>query len=76
MPARRNQVRQDYKRHTALNNVLDVDEWNFEKAYVFCKDNVEVEGKVRYLPWYMAMFLKQEQMPSFVVDGDFSGLLV
>ncbi len=66
----------DFKRHTTLNNVLAVDEWSFEKAYVFCKNNVEAEGKVRYLPWYMAMFLKQEQMPSFVVDGDFSQVRV
>lgn len=36
----------------------------------------QVEGKVRYLPWYMAMFLKQEQIPSFVVDGDFSGVRI
>ena len=66
----------DYKRHAALNKVLTVDEWSFEKAYVFCRDNVEVAGKVRYLPWYMAMFLEQEQIPSLVVDGDFSGVRV
>lgn len=63
-----------YKRHAALNNVLAVSEWGLAKACVFCRDNIAVEGRIRYLPWYMAMFLQQEQISSFVVDSDFSAL--
>ena len=50
----------DYKKHNALNNVRNVQNWNIEKSYVFCKDNICVENGIKYLPWYMIMFLKQE----------------
>ena len=64
----------DYRRHTALDNILSVSEWKFEEAIVFCMDNVSTDGKVTYLPWYMAMFLKTPQPESYIVDADFSGL--
>lgn len=64
----------DYRRHTALDNILSVGEWKFEEAIVFCMDNVSTDGKVTYLPWYMAMFLKTPQPESYIVDADFSGL--
>lgn len=64
----------DYQRHTALDNILSVGEWKFEEAIVFCMDNVSTDGKVTYLPWYMAMFLKTPQPESYIVDADFSGL--
>jgi len=53
----------DYKRHKALDNILIVGEWNFGNAYVLCKGNIESEGGVTYLPWYMAMFLRQIKLP-------------
>lgn len=49
----------DYKRHKALDNVLAVPEWDLKQAIVFCPGNVEKQGKITYLPWYMVMFLKQ-----------------
>ena len=52
----------DYKKHTALNNVLDVSEWDIKKSYVLCNDNVQVENGVKYMPWYMIMFLKREKI--------------
>ena len=64
----------DCRRHTALDNILSVSEWKFEEAIVFCMDNVSTDGKVTYLPWYMAMFLKTPQPESYIVDADFSGL--
>ena len=48
----------DYKKHTTLNNILGVREWKIENSYVFCYDNVQVEDKIKYMPWYMIMFLK------------------
>lgn len=64
-----------YKTHAALNALLDVPEWNLEEAYVFCEGNVEQDGKVLYLPWYMAMFLEQEEIKDdLVVDVDLTGL--
>lgn len=38
-------------------------------------ENIEKEGKVVYLPWYMAMFLKQERIErGTIVDVDLSAL--
>ena len=47
----------DYKIHSALNNILTNDNYNIERAIVFCNDNVSVDDKVLYLPIYMLMFL-------------------
>ena len=53
----------DWQRHRALSNVLDVKEWGIEHAYVLSKGNVAREGRVTYLPLYMTMFLEQERLP-------------
>lgn len=61
----------DYKKHNALDNIRKVEKWNIDKAYVFCKDNVCIENGIKYLPWYMIMFLKQEKIENgtiFEVD--------
>ena len=59
-----------YKSHAALDNILQVSEWDIREAWVFCMGNVERVGKVLYLPWYMAMFVEHEPAaaPGFSVD--------
>lgn len=52
----------DYKKHAALNNVLAVEEWKLNKAFVFCSGNVEKEENIVYLPWYMIMFIKKVEI--------------
>lgn len=52
----------DYKKHAALNNVLAVEEWKLNKAFVFCSGNVEKEESIVYLPWYMVMFIKKDEI--------------
>lgn len=65
----------DYKRHAALDNILNVHEWKFNRAYVFCKDNIQTNGTVTYLPWYMIMFLRPAQIPqNFKYEIDLSEL--
>lgn len=49
-----------YKRHAALNNVMDVENYHLEQGYVLGPCNVEVEGKVVYLPVYMAGLMENE----------------
>lgn len=55
----------DYKLHTALNNLLETEEYGIGFAYVLSEHNVSVEkrkGKpVFYLPLYMSMCLAQER---------------
>lgn len=48
----------DYKRHNALVNVMDNNEYGIETAIVFSSGNVERNGKIRYLPIYMLMYLQ------------------
>ena len=55
--ANRSEVREGYKRHSALTHVLETANWGIAEAYVLCEGNVEVDGPVTYLPAYMVMFL-------------------
>lgn len=52
----------DYKKHTALNNVLAVEEWKLKNACVFCMGNISQEGSITYLPWYMILFMKRNEI--------------
>lgn len=66
----------DYRKHKALDNVLAVEEWNIPKAYVLCNGNIEKQGKITYLPWYMVMFLKKKVIPEgSIFKPDISALL-
>lgn len=38
----------DYKKYAALDKILKVKEWNTQRAYVFCKGNIEEENGVTY----------------------------
>ena len=63
----------DCKKHKALDKVRSV--WNIEKAYVFCRDNLCTENGIKYLPWYMIMFFKHEQIEKGTIyEVDISGL--
>lgn len=64
----------DWHRHRALDNVLAVDEWPFEEAFVLCKGNVEKDGRVTYLPLYMTMFLENEPPKEMKFKVDLSAL--
>ena len=65
----------DFKKHPAVNKVMDIPSWNIGKVLVFCKGNIEKDGDVVYLPWYMIMFYKSEQMlDSQKFEVDLKGL--
>ncbi len=51
----------DYKRHSALSNLLSNDAFDYDFGYIFCNENTEKKGKAIYLPIYMAMFLTNEK---------------
>ena len=51
----------DYDRHNALSNVMSNPEYDIDRAYVFCNENIRTTGKICYIPIYMLMFLKNEQ---------------
>ena len=62
----------DYYRHSALNNVLSVEEYGIEEAFVFSEGNVEVDGRIIYYPIYMMMCLKEEVKLPQIEPFDFS----
>ena len=50
----------DYSVHSALNNCVNNEEYEIEKAIVFSNYNVSKNGKTFYLPIYMITFLKDD----------------
>ena len=65
----------DFKKHLAMDHAMQVEQWEFEQSIVFSKSNVEREGDVLYLPWYMILFFTQEKEPEkMIYEIDLSGL--
>jgi hypothetical protein len=52
----------DYKKHSALNNVLGNKRYGIEQAFVFCNENVSVQEQIVYCPIYMIAFLKKHKI--------------
>lgn len=64
----------DYKKHSALNNVLKVDKYEIESAYVFSSKNVEVIENKIYMPIYMIKFLENTKIENFIYHFDLKGV--
>ena len=64
----------DYKRHSALNNVLSSDNYNIEQAFVLSEGNIEIDGKRIYMPIYMIMFMDNIELENSIYKIDLSGL--
>ena len=66
----------DYTKHAALSQVLENEDYQISKAYVFHNGNVSRKGKVLYAPVYMLMFVKKEQeLKNPIYKPDFSVLM-
>ena len=64
----------DYKKHNALDRIRSVEGWHFGSSTVFCKGNLQ-SGDIRYLPWYMIMFYRQnDAVREMKYEIDLSGL--
>lgn len=47
----------DYKRHVAISRLVSTEEYGIKAAYVLSNSNeVEVNGKIRYVPVYFSLF--------------------
>lgn len=64
----------DYKRHSALNNVLKNKNYKIEEAYILSEGNIEIEGKRVYMPIYMIMFLENTELTNTIYKIDLDGL--
>jgi len=49
----------NFKRHAALDNLMNVPNYALDEAYVFCISNVEQDGCYTYFPIYMIEFLQK-----------------
>lgn len=60
----------DYNRHSALNNVLNTENYSVDEAFVLSNFNVSVVNKITYYPIYMLMFIKNDdiEMPKIELD--------
>ena len=65
----------DYRKHTALDNVMKVENWKENKAVVFSRSNIERENGILYLPWYAAPFFFRKTDPVHMIyEVDVSSL--
>ncbi len=64
----------NYQKHSALNNVLDSKEYNISKAYILSNENISIDDKKVYLPIYMIMFIKKDELKDMVYKVDLSNL--
>ena len=60
----------DYEKHSALDNVMAVEEYGIREAYVFTNDNVKVDGRLTYYPIYMVMFLQDDPIGFIDISVD------
>ncbi len=58
----------DYKRHSALNNVMQISNYSINEAFIFTNYNVETAGRYIYYPIYMLMFLKADDITLPLID--------
>ncbi|MEE0955064.1 MAG: DUF4143 domain-containing protein [Eubacterium sp.] len=59
-----------YKTHAALNNLMDDSNYHIEETLVLSDSNLSTDGKIVYLPIYMASFIKNEELVNPVVKID------
>lgn len=64
----------DYKKHHALDKTAAVENWNFDRKIVFCCGNIEQNGEILYLPWYMILCYQQPERINMHFKVDISGL--
>ncbi len=64
----------DYQKHSALNNVVDNKEYNIKRAYILSNKNTWVDDKRVYLPIYMIMFFKKDELKDMIYKIDLSNI--
>ncbi len=52
----------DYKKHSALAQIMQNENYQLNEAVVFSNSNVERNGKITYLPIYTLMFLEETEI--------------
>lgn len=50
----------NYIRYSAIKNLLSIENYSFNKAYVLYNENIKVSDKIIYLPIYLAEFISHK----------------
>ena len=64
----------DFKKHSALCNLLSNEEYDVPEAIVLCNGNVEFSDKILYLPIYMVMLIEKSVPNGGFISLDLSTL--
>lgn len=59
-----------YKSHAALNNLMNDSNYHIEKTIVLSDANLSTDGRIVYLPIYMASLIKDEKLIDPIVKID------
>lgn len=65
----------DYKKHSALNNVMNDLNYDIPEAYILNQNNIEIKDKLIYLPIYMLMFIENDEIKNPIYKLDLKGLI-
>ena len=65
----------DYKKHSALNNVMNDLNYDIPEAYILNQNNIEIKYKLIYLPIYMLMFIENDEIKNPIYKLDLKGLM-
>ena len=65
----------NYRRHSALSNVMKISNYSIDEAFVLSNFNVKVVDNIVYYPIYMLMFIEEDEieLPKVELD-DLSGI--
>ena len=63
-----------YRSHRALNHIMQREEPYISKAIVLSNSNVEVDGRMAYLPIYMAGLIRNSKLKNSHIQIDMTGL--
>lgn len=64
----------NYKRHSALNNVMKIENYHISTSYVLADTNIHKKDSIVYLPIYLCMFIKNSELENPIYKLDLSGL--
>ena len=60
----------DYQRHSALNNIMEISEYQIKEAIILSNYNIEVKNNFVYYPIYMLMFIKEDKLEIPIIQLD------
>ena len=60
----------EYQRHSALNNIMEISEYQIKEAIILSNYNIEVKNNFVYYPIYMLMFIKEDKLEIPIIQLD------